>query len=153
MSLLIPKRKRRRYGDVKPKPLPTRGFEWLSPRTKEAQRFIRAPEIRRWGGRTLGQWGSVGGVAAPFLGGAVNPPSFAPMAPVAQAAPAAAVSAPAALGGVQAQAVGGGYPLAREISTGLVSAGRAPTRGQAPIAPPRTPSEILSAGIAKARYG
>jgi len=39
------------------------------------------------------------------------------------------------------------------ISAGVVSAGREFTREQAPIRPPPTPSEVLSAGIAKARYG
>jgi len=105
------RRKKRKYGDVKP-PVKTRGslLDWLSPRTREAQRFIRTPELMpiggRWGGRSLGQY-SVGAVT-PFI---ANPPSFASIAPAAQAqAPAAqapvsapVLGAPSGGGGVQAQ--------------------------------------------------
>jgi len=114
MSLLIPKKKRRRYGDVKPKPPPTRGFEWLSPRTKEAQRFIRAPELQpignRWGGRSLGQYAVSAGIVTPFM---ANPPSFAPQAPAAQ---------------VPTVAGGGAQPSAQTGAGPVVAPGLAGTR-------------------------
>jgi len=126
------RRKRRKYGDVKPKPLPTRGFEWLSPRTKEAQRFIRAPEVRRWGGKTFGQWGTgVGVAAAPFT---VNPPSFAPQAPAAQALAGAPITQ---VGGVQAQpqpslGTALGVPPTRTFTVG----GRTVTQAPVPFVKP-----------------
>lgn len=93
MSFLF-KKKQRRYGDVKSKHLPTRGLDWLSPRTKEAMRFIRTPELRaiggRWGERALG---AVCQAPVAALGFGASTPSAAHVSgqPVAQQVPSAAV--------------------------------------------------------------
>jgi len=128
LSVFFRRRKKRKYGDVKP-PVKTRGslLEWLSPRTKEAQRFIRAPELlpigSRWGGRSLGQYAVSAGAVTPFI---ANPPAFVPVAPALSGAPQVPTGQPSA----QPQPSLGtalGVPPTRTFSAGGRTYTQAPT--------------------------